>query len=358
MADFNSPEWDKKFRSIFADIRQKQCVVLVGPEILKIGSRSLRDALREHIRESSPDEIAHYYERDGFFLFKDKIAKEDVQREVVLFYEDHNTATDVEEDLLLQVARLRAHVVLSINPDSFLSDVAYKYSLAHRFAYFQHGGTAVQEVEMPSNEIPLFYNLFGSLKRDDSLVLDYDDLFRLLSSLLGSPGLPANLALALQQAKHFLFVGFDFDKWYSQLLLRLLSGEKAIRTFAIAPSQKNENTTTFLVKQFGIEFIEDEQAFFQELIRRAEKEGLLREIVEAQTPESVRITRYLQNGDVLSALNTLKTAEEHVETATLLLSQYNDLMAREARKTLDSRDYTVRFNGIADAILSTIKPNR
>ncbi len=355
MSNFNTAEWNKKFRSIFADLRQNKCVVLVGPEIVKIAGRSLRDLLRDQLIESNADDIAHYYERDGFFLFRDKIAKEDVQREVAMFYQDHHLAKDIAEDIILQLVRLRTHVILSINPDTFLSDVAYKYSIKHRFAYFQHGGTAVKDVEMPSGDMPLFYNLCGALERDDSLVLDYDDLFRLLSSLLGSPGLPPNLALALQQAKHFLFIGFDFDKWYSQLLLRLLSGEKAIRKFAIDPSEKNDNTTTFLVKQFGIEFIENEQAFLQELFHRAESEGLLRNIVEVRTPDAARITHFLQDGDVLGALNHLKNHEKAQQTAVLLLSQYHDLKDREARKTLDNRDYMVQYNRIVDAILETLK---
>jgi len=357
MTNFNTPEWDKKFRSIFADIRQNKCVILVGPEILKIGSRSFRDVLRDKLDETNNDDIAHYYERDGFFLFRDKIAKEDVQREVVLFYQDYNLDKEITENLLLQLVRLRIHVILSINPDTFLSDVAYKYGIKHRFAYFQHGGTAVQDVEVPSGDMPLFYNLYGSLERDNSLVLDYDDLFRLFSSLLGSPGLPPNLALALQQAKHFLFVGFDFDKWYSQLLLRLLSGEKAIRKFAVDTSEKSDNTTTFLVKQFGIEFIEDESAFLTELIRRAEVEGLFRDIMESQTPDAVRIIRFLQNGDVLGGLNHLKNNEKTAQIAIMLMAQYHDLKDREARRTIDSRDYVVQYNRIVDAIMETLKTN-
>lgn len=357
MNQFNTPDWEKKFRNIFADIRQNKCVVLVGPEIIKIGEKPLRDVLRNQLNDTHVDDIAHYYERDGFFLFRDKIAKEDVQRAVVLFYQDHNLNEEIGEKLLLELVRLRTHIILSINPDAFLSDVAFKYGLKHRFAYFQHGGTAVQDVETPSSEMPLYYNLCGALERDDSLVLDYDDLFRLLSSLLGSPGLPPNLSLVLKQAKHFLFVGFDFDKWYSQLLLRLLSGEKAIRKFAIDPSEKNANTTTFLVKQFGIEFIEDEVEFLEELIRRSKAEGLFRDIIEAKTPDAVRITHFLQNGDVLGALNHLKEHEKSQQIAILLLAQYHDLKERETKRSIDSRDYSVHFNRIVDAILETLKTN-
>jgi len=355
MTNFNTPEWDKKFRSILSDIRQNKCVIFIGPEIIKIGDRPVRDVLRDQLFDSNAEDIAHYYERDGFYLFRDKIAKEDVQREVVLFYEYHGAGQSVDVEILLLLARLRVALILSINPDTFLRDVAYRYGINHRFAFFQHGGTAVQDVEIPSMERPLFYNLCGTLERDDSLVLDYDDLFRLLSSLLGSPGLPPSLALTLRQAKHFLFIGFDFDKWYSQLLLRLLSGEKAIRKFAIDPSQKNDNTTLFLVKQFGIEFIEDEEAFLTELNNRAKADGLLRDIVDAQTPDAVRVTHFLQNGNVLAALDLLKTKPKAIDEITALSLRYNALNNRDARKIIDSRDYNVELNRIMDSIMEILK---
>lgn len=355
MTNFNTPEWDKKFRSIFADIRQNRCVVFIGPEIVRIEDRPLRDVLREQLLASNAEDIVHYYDLDGFYLFRDKTAKRDVQREVALFYKDHLIGQSVDEAILLQIARLRMPLILSINPDSFLSDVAYRYSIKHRFAYFQHGGTAVQDVEIPTLEMPLFYNLCGALERDESLVLDYDDLFRLLSSLLGSPGLPSNLALTLRNAKHFLFIGFDFGKWYSQLLLRLLSGEEAIRKFAINPSKKNDNTTIFLVKQFGIEFIEDEREFLDELTRRAEQDGLFRDIVEAQTPDAVRVKHLLQNGNLFDALNHLKTNPKIENQVTMLLARYWDLQEREAHKTLDNRDYVVERNRIVDTILEILK---
>ena len=353
---FNTPEWQRRFRNLTTDIKQQKTVLLLGPEIVNIKGVTVRQTLRDQLNETNAEDIAHYYERDGFFLFREKMAKEDVQREVVLFYEDHHTETDVDETIFKQLVRLKTHLVLSINPDSFLSDVAYKYGIKHRFAFFQHGGEAVAEVEEPTAEMPLFYNLCGATDRDDSLVLDYEDLFSLLSSLLGSPGLPLKLKASLQTAKHFLFVGFDFDKWYSQLLLRLLSGEKAIRKFAIDPSVKEENTTTFLVKQFGIEFIEDEAAFLDELFNQCAAQGLMRDIVEIQTPNTVQVVKHIQNGDLLKALTFAleHAADDDKNYFTQLLAQYHNLESRQSKGTIDSRDYSVQWNKIIDAVLEKI----
>ncbi|MBL7775396.1 MAG: SIR2 family protein [Saprospiraceae bacterium] len=328
---------------------------MVGPEAVRWEGRPLHQVLRDRLFQSNAEDIAHYYDRDEIFLFRDKIAKEDIQREVILFYRDHNLDKGVSENLLMDLVRLKAHTVLSMNPDGFLSDLAFKYGVPHRFAYFQHGGAAVVDVETPSADMPLFYNLCGALERDSSLVLDYDDLFSLLSSLFGSPGLPPRLILELRQAKHFLFVGFNFDKWYSQLLLRLLSGEKAIRKFVIDRSNKSENTTMFLVKQFGIEFIDDEAAFLNELFRQAEEEGLLREIIRADTPEVVRIRHLLRIGDLAGALQIVNANTAWADTGSVISARFADLLDREARRILDGRERALEYNRIVDAVLETIK---
>lgn len=359
--DFNTPDWQKKFRILTADLKQQKCVLLLGPEIVISQGTALHQTLRNHLLENHGDDIAHYYERDGFFLFKEKLSKEDVQREVNFFYQDNHTENNVDELIFKQITRIKTHLVLSINPDRFLSDVAYKYGIEHRFAYFKHGGGAVDEVEEPSIEKPLFYNLCGNYENDNSLVLDYDDLFSLLSALLGSPGLPTKLKTSLQQAKHFLFIGFDFDKWYSQLLLKVLSGEKAIRKFAIDPSPREENTTTFLVKQFGIEFIEkeDEIAFFQALYESCEAQGLLREVIDAASPFVTQMIKWIKLGKIDKALEfAIQKSEGDIYSDYIHQSaRYQDLMSRKEKGIIDSRDYGVELNKIVDALLQTLKQN-
>ncbi|MCB9314817.1 MAG: hypothetical protein H6569_01625 [Lewinellaceae bacterium] len=147
---YQTPEWQKKIRNILTDLRQSRCVLLIGPEIARIGTESLRMALRNHLNQTNAEDIAHYYDRDGFYLFRDKVAKEDVQREVVLFYEENHTGTTVDEAIFKRVLQIKFPLVLSINPDNFLSDAAYKYGVKHRFTYFHHmAGRPFREVEEP-----------------------------------------------------------------------------------------------------------------------------------------------------------------------------------------------------------------
>lgn len=364
--------WQIKFRNLLADIQKDKCVLLLGPELLNVNDQNLRATLRHHLLSYNSSDIAHYYERDGFFLFTDKIAKEDVQREINIFYDDlilsdinsleggkeeeKNGSSIVDSEMLIKILRLPIHLILSINPDKFLDELAFRHNIKHRFSWFVHGGNAVSDIEDPTGSIPLIYNLCGVVGHDKSLVLDYEDLFSLLSSLLGNPGLPPKLAVALQNAKHFLFLGFDFDRWYSQLLLRVLSGEKAIRKFAIDPIHKNVDTKTFLVKQFGIEFIDDESWFFNELFSQCAMKNLLRDISPSSNQHATKIKRMLQENKPEEALNYLNkvVAMEFENDVIQLISRFSNLKEKEEKKTIDYRDYIVEHNRIVDAILDII----
>ena len=61
MSIFNTPEWDRKFEFLLDDIQSGRCVVLIGPEIVKIGDRTLRDVMRDHLQKELPNAIAYYY---------------------------------------------------------------------------------------------------------------------------------------------------------------------------------------------------------------------------------------------------------------------------------------------------------
>jgi hypothetical protein len=314
----------------------------------------------EHLSENFIEDIAHYYKRDDFFLFKEG-GKEEIQREVKLFYETQNLGKEIAEDIFCKIAEMPFHLVISINPEAYLSEVCYKYGVKHRFSYFEFEGTAVAEVEEPTKETPLIYNLCGYKEKDASLVLDYDDLFRLMKAIFGTPGLPEKLLTSLKGAKTFICLGFDFEKWYTQLLLRMLSGEKGkkIKKYAMNREIADESTKTFLVNEFGITFLGDDHAFFHELHTRAQTElkDDFRKLSEAIGAKQQQVIRYISNNQLLQALEILKQtlSADYQNEVTVFSANYHNIEADKTKGKIDSRDYFVQYNRIADAILELAK---
>lgn len=358
--DYQTPQWDKIFRNLLVDIRDQQCVLLLGPEIIRKGNISLTHFMYESLKENDSDEnIAHFYAKDGFFLFNEG-GKEEIQREVKLFYEKQRLGQEVDERIFRNIAEMPFHLVISINPDNYLSDVCYKYGIKHRFNYFQFEGTAVAEVEEPTKETPLIYNLCGYKEKDASLVLDYDDLFRLMKAIFGTPGLPEKLRMSLENTKTFICLGFDFEKWHTQLLLRILSGKKGkkIKKYVMNRDITDDNAETFLINQFGITFLGDDDTFFNELNSRAKTEGYLRTLSGDISAKHGQVIRLLSQNQLLAAFDILqkKLTGDDLHALTMLSSRYHNIEEAKKKGTIDMRDYFVQFNQIIDAILELTKP--
>ncbi|MEY4926769.1 MAG: hypothetical protein RI894_1205 [Bacteroidota bacterium] len=353
------PNIDKILRNLVADIKTQQCVLLIGPEIVQLGGKSLSRHLYHKLAAENGDDIAYYYEQHGLFLFNEG-GKEEIQREIRLFYERNEAVAALDKSIYKKIVEMPFHLVVSINPDSFLSDAAFAQQQQHRFAYFQNEGIAVEEVEQPLKETPLFYNLCGSIAKDASLILDYDDLFRLMKAAFASPSLPLKLAIALNEAKTFICIGFDFEKWYTQLLLQLLSGNKGkrIKKYAIDTSIANEHTQTFLFDQFGIKFLGEEAAFFEHLYQEIKAEGLLRSLPTLASSKQVPLQQLIAANKVAEALDYLHvnlTDEDDLHAVILLKSRQSNKEAVKHKGTIDIRDYNIEHNRIIDAILALSK---
>ena len=85
--------------------------------------------------------------------------------------------------------------------------------------------------------------------------------------------------LQLRKARSFLFLGCDFEKWYAQLLLQLLTGDRPGRSkLAIHRPINDEHARSFLITQFGITFLGPEQEFFDQLHQELSTKNQLRAV--------------------------------------------------------------------------------
>ncbi len=347
-------EWD----DILEDIAEQKTVLLIGPDMIQHDGKSVNHYLRETVVERYADDIAYYYERDGLFLFTSPEGKVRVARQVKRFYR----SLQPEEAMLRCVAEIPFHLIVSVNPDTFLTESFYRYGLKHRFHYFQHRDRANdnEKIERPHRAMPLIYNLFGSKDQDDSLILDYDDVYRMLQSMFGSSSLPGKFLSSFRDARTYIFLGFQFDKWYSQLLLKFLTEDATRDKFIAVRSVLNDaDIEGFVMREFKVQFIADSFDFFNALYEHCRAADLLRPLIhEAASPKGVEIRQRISNGELHEALDSLQKVLDDTEwrdEATLQLSRYNKLEDEHRKGTLDPRDYHAELNRIIDAVLELTK---
>jgi hypothetical protein len=200
-------ESKKIIEDLLFDIEEEKCVLLIGPEINGTAGKSQTRIIHEQLREQEAQYIDYYYPKDSLFLFKEDTHKNRAIRRLKRLYRD----LDVPKALYKKILELPIPMIISLNPDTYLSQVAEELGLQHDFKHFRYSGEAAEEVAAPSKERPLIYNISGCLAEEESLVLDYEDLFKLLKAVLPD-GLPNKVRIHLRRSESFLFLGFDFEK--------------------------------------------------------------------------------------------------------------------------------------------------
>ena len=348
---------------LVADIKSGKCALVLGPEIFSVQGQPLQTYIKNQLLERFGDQIAAYYDRDGFFLLRNPDDKPEMQDEVQFLYK----AVQPAEALLQQIIEIPFSLVLSVNPDTFLRDLSYAAGLPNRFAWFD--ARKQEDFDMPPSgeadgqalrdRIPMYYNLCGCVEKPSTLILDYDDLFRLLEGMLGAPKLPEKLLARLKDTTSYLFLGFQFDRWHTQLLLRLLDVKNAARRFAIqSPLPKEKDTEAFLLNQFRIRFLGDDADLLDQLHHHFADADLLRPTQSANTPAGQEITTFLQKGNLEKAVARLLDAAKTTgiaDEATQMSARYHQWSEQKNKGLTDSRDLNLLFNQVCDGVLQLAK---
>lgn len=354
-----SVEWDKLLQAI----QQQRCVLFLGPD-LQPGT-DLFGELCRHLGLPDHPQVAMPFPADELFLFPSPRARSTAAEQIEEFYEQQQGRwTGFYE----KVASLPFHLIISASPDMGLSRVFDRLGVAHQFSYYHRRKVEPDPpydkiVEDPKNQ-RLIFNLFGRTGKLGSLVLSHDDLFDYLRNILGAKGLShedyEKLHFALTEATNFLFLGFQFKKWYMQLLLRLLNPDQDKgRQYALNPALADE-TLVFYGKQFEIKFVDSHtpEQFLDELSRRWA--DFAQPLEELATSKQLLLNWHKQ-GHLLRILERLeKTAQTsaHPDLSTAVamqFSRYNTLQNQVQHRAIMPDQASVLRNQIALAVLELIR---
>ena len=264
---------DEIWEPLIEKIQEKKCVLLMGPDIAspKPG-RSMLQELKEFLDNNQKGNEPRFYSDDEFFLFADNRAKAFGNIKITKFYKGLATP-----EVYNKIAEIPFHLIISVSPDHLLKTVFETYHLDFKFDYFNKEQNP-KELEESEKNLPLIYNLFGDIDADSSLIFTYDDLFDYLIKIFGDFKLPQALQYQLKNCETVLFVGFQFQKWYFRLLLRLLRiNEVGIKGASDQNKTLVAGVRNFYADEFGMQFIEaDEVEIIDYLHTRFEDKNLLR----------------------------------------------------------------------------------
>ncbi|PHN06207.1 SIR2 family protein [Flavilitoribacter nigricans] len=344
-------EWD----FILNTLIDGKCILLIGPHVARLSpEQPFLDGLYESLDIANNPHIASFYEKEDFFLFGSPQAKTRVYYQIKDYYKKNAPPPALYEKL----ARLPFKMWINATPDRFLNDALDDLEIPYEFEYFDKS-KARTDIPEPSTARPVVYNLTGVLEEEESLILTHSDLYQFLEAVLARQQIPGRLMNACLSAHSVIFLGFNFDKWHVQLMLRLLRmHDEAGRHVRYATDQKfNADTLSVCKDQFQIEFInEDIEGFVGELYRRCEEEGALREPGEKQESPANQIRMLIAEDELEEALDRAREyfegRDEDLMMETLgIISRFNRLKKRMRQGVLDERDADVQMAKVRQAIL-------
>jgi hypothetical protein len=351
---------------IVAGLKERNCIFFLGPGlVLDKEGGLLQSGLIDYFKEK---QLEIEEDLDNLYSCK-KQAKARAQVYIKEYYRDNGQLNE----MLKQLARIPCHLYISINPDLFMKQALEDYGVEHEFEYYVKDQPPA-EVTNPSAQNPLLYNLFGSIDNQQSLVFSYEDLIQYLFSIIRDFKLPQNLRSNLEHSLYFIFLGFDFEKWYLKLLLKLfLLDETKLPIAAESGTGTQGKLRTFYVGHYGVEFVEQNVAeYIKRVYDECDQQGLLRAIKEKTQPSIQEEIKVLINNDELEeALDRLYKALEQMsdeffegkdENKQDLLNELDIQISRLSRSEKDLRKglileeaARIEKNKITDALLTTVR---
>lgn len=255
-----------------------QCVLILGPELsVDKSGKGYKTFFKEIIPE---DTQSRYIETDNLFYFHDRFDGDTIKDKVIQFYSEVG-----DPGLLEMISRIPFPLIINVCPDRSLNEVYKKKGIDFKEGYFtKNSKPEFNDLPKPTKELPVIYNVFGSVDLEQSLILTHSKLYETIEYLMPEKSLPDNIELFLKgTVNSFIFLGFKFDSWYYQLIchkLGIRADAADMKTILSSPDFKvNDSIDVIMNSSFDMQFApENPSQCIQTII----------EICETDSPGSLR----------------------------------------------------------------------
>lgn len=347
---------------IIETIREEKCILFLGPELFtnNEGVR-LEDRLIDFLNiEQNPD-IQAYYQEDNLFLFTSRGRKTKTFYKIKNFF---NGEFPEAKMLFEKIALIPFHFIIQVTPDSQLSQVFKDLQVKHNNYFYWKKKAPDPQFQTPTKTRPVIYNMLGSVERQESMVLTHTDLFNYFESIFSGSSMPEKFKKLVKEANNFIFLGIHFERWYMQLLLRILYIHNDFDFVRYASNQiMAEEVKAFCFDQFKIEFVPKKiKEFVDEIYQRCEKANLLRQFDQEKESSIDRFLNWLAEDQIEKVLSGFKqfleelgqAGQELKDDAILLRNKFNRLKKRSLQGIISADEASLQSNRIRRELLDLL----
>ncbi len=251
-------DWELTLDTILAE----RCILFLGPEIFTSAEgQTLDDQLLTYIGAAADPDLKVY--QDGLFFFRMRQKRTETYLKIRRFFQQEEFP---EANALFEtIARIPFHFIISVTSDNQLARAFERLQLKFKSHFYWKKQPADQKIPIPTIRRPLLYDILGNIEKPGSLVLTHDDLYDYLESIFKSQSMSNRLKdHIVNEAQSIIFLGLPFDRWYMQLLLRVLHLHKDEEFMRFAASQElSKEVKTLCKEQFQINFVPNNRKFYR-----------------------------------------------------------------------------------------------
>lgn len=270
------PEKLNYWNTIIKSIGYGTCILFVGPDSVMKAPGVLYHEELVKSPQFQDNEFFKYIPRDEMFL----LTKKSSRFRLVINFKDYIQQNAFYDETYKKITSIPFKTIIAVTRYPFLIESFKKNNInfEHRwFSKVYDKSMPVNPIADPSAEKPLVYNLFGRMDNDDSLLLTHNDLFDYLTQLLSANAIPQELQEIVNQSVEIIFLGFKFERWYVQLLLRLfkLADQDPGNERISISSGDEEDVLSVCKTNFQMNFIDDDvDSFINTLYDKCKESGL------------------------------------------------------------------------------------
>lgn len=270
------------FQDILSDIQNESCVLIIGPDLVDYGESSCFETLCDELQRDNQYNQLIDLNPQYVFVHEELLQLKPSAKEttVLRYFERFYQRQTQYDEPFRKISQIPFHLVVSFLPDTRLKRIFEEQGLNFQYSHYPREENP-KPVEKPTKENPLIYNILGDFSEGD-VIITFDHLFQYLSGIMGKRELPHLMQEAFKKARTFLFLGVHFERWYVQLILRIITTKDKKEKYTILKNAGSSEVYTLIARRLELDFIPTEPIeFLNQLYEECNRKKLLKTPIKA-----------------------------------------------------------------------------
>jgi len=257
---------DVNFDDLIDAIKFDNCILFIGPEI-SVDEKG--NSIHEKFYQSISTRNTEYDSKESFF---EPNSETKLINKMKRFYtESFHYENKSGYEILEKLAQIPFNMIVSAAPDDTLHRIFDSHNKKHTFVYYNEDE---QEVNEPSKENPIIFNFLGNPAINGKYVFTFQQFHDYINQKQVIK-IPVNIEAKVSEAVHYLFIGFDFEKWYNRLALISFKLNEKTDSYTFNNTKLTDSVKAFIVKQFNISYIDKYSNDFVDILLQKTHEAKL-----------------------------------------------------------------------------------